>query len=51
MLHNKYFEVLKHFLGNYAGDVYGRMPIGKVKLNQKAIALALAELEAKGVLK
>ncbi|MEK6942801.1 MAG: nucleotidyltransferase domain-containing protein [Nanoarchaeota archaeon] len=51
MIHNKYFEVLKQFLGNYAKEVYGRSLIGKVSLSQKGIALALEELEQKGVLK
>ena len=50
MLHTKYFEVLKQFLGNYVAEIYGRMLVGKVPLSQKAIALALAELEEKGVL-
>ena len=51
MLHTKYFEVLKQFLGNYVSEIYGRMLVGKVPLSQKAIALALAELEEKGVLR
>ena len=51
MLHTKYFEVLKQFLGNYVAEIYGRMLVGKVPLSQKAIALALAELEEKGVLR
>ena len=47
----KYFELLKLFLNNYAGESYGRMLAGKVRLSQKAVALALAELERKGILK
>ena len=47
----KDFEILKVFLNNYAGEIYGRMLVGKVRLSQKAIALALAGLESKGILK
>ena len=42
---------MKQFWWDYAGEIYGRMLVGKVTLSQKAIALALAELEKKGVLK
>lgn len=51
MIHNKYFEVLKQFLGDYAREVYGRELLGKVKLSQKGIALALEELEEKSIFK
>lgn len=51
MLHNKYFEILKQFLGDYKKEIYGRGLINKVSLSQKAIALTLDELEAEGVLK
>lgn len=51
MIHNKYFEILKQFLGDYAKEVYGRELVGKVKLSQKGIALALEELEEKSILK
>jgi len=51
MIHNKYFEILKQFLGNYQREVYGRELIGKVSLSQKGIALALEELEEKSILK
>lgn len=51
MLHNKYFEILKQFLGDYKREIYGRGLINKVSLSQKAIALTLDELEAEGVLK
>lgn len=47
----KYFELLKLFLNNYAGESYGRMLAGKVRMSQKAVALALTELERKGILK
>ncbi len=51
MLHNKYFELLKQFLGDYNREVYGRELIGKASMSQKGIALALEELEKKGILK
>ncbi len=51
MIHNKYFDVLKQFLGEYTKEVYGRQLIGKVNLSQKAIALTLEELEKEGILK
>ena len=51
MLHNKYQEILKLFLGNYKREVYGRELIKKVSLGQKAIALALEDLEKEGILK
>lgn len=51
MLHNKYFEVLRQFAGGYTSELYGRSLIGKVKLSQKGIALALEELEKQSVLK
>lgn len=51
MLHNKYFEILKPFLGNYNREIYGRELIGKVKLSQKGIALVLEDLEKKSILK
>lgn len=51
MLHNKYHEILKLFLGNYKKEIYGRELIGKVTLGQKAIALALEDLEKQGILK
>lgn len=51
MIHNKYFEILKQFLGNYAKEIYGRELVGRVKLSQKGIALALEELEEKSILK
>ena len=51
MIHNKYFEVLRQFLGDYTREVYGRELIWKVNLSQKGIALALEELGEKGLLK
>src|SRR3989344_3511967 len=51
MIHNKYFLILKYYLGNYKKELHGRGLIGKVHLSQKAIALTLEELEKKGLLK
>ena len=51
MIHNKYFHILEHFTGDYRKEVYGRELIGKVPLSQKAIALALQELENEHILK
>lgn len=51
MLHNKYYEIIKQFLGDYSREIYGRELIGKVRLSQKGIALALEELEDKYILK
>ena len=51
MIHNKYFEVIKQFLGNYTREIYGRELVGKVRLSQKGIALALEELEEMSILK
>ena len=51
MIHNKYFEVLKQFLGDYNRELYGRELIGKVKISQKGIALTLEELEKMSFLK
>lgn len=51
MIHNKDFEILRQFLGDYKGEIHGRSLIGKLKMSQKAIALALDGLEKEGVLK
>lgn len=51
MLHNKYFEILSLFLCDYNREIYGRELVGKIPLSQKAIALALDELEKQGILK
>jgi len=51
MLHTKYYEILKQFLGDYNREIYGRELIGKVKMSQKGIALALEELEKISILK
>jgi len=51
MIHNKYFHILKQYLGDYNRVIYGRELVGKIPLSQKAIALALEQLEKKGILK
>lgn len=51
MLHNKYYGVLKQYLGDYGRETYGRKLVGKVNLSQKGIALALVELEKQSILK
>jgi len=51
MLHNKYFEILESFLGDYTKEIYGRGLVGKVSLSQKGIALALDDLEKQNILK
>ncbi len=51
MIHNKHLWILKPFTEDYAREIYGRGLVGKVPLSQKAIALALDELESDGVLK
>ncbi len=51
MLHNKYFEALSMFTGDYQREIYGRELIGKVSMSQKNIALTLEELENQSVLK
>ena len=51
MLHNKYYELLKPFLGDCTREVYGRELIPTVRQSPKGIALALAELERLGILK
>ena len=50
MIHNKYFEILKHFLKDYNREIYGRELVGKVSLSQKNIALTLDEMQKKGIL-
>jgi len=51
MLHNKYFEIMKQYLGDYNRVIYGRELVTKIPLSQKGIALALSELEGQNVLK
>lgn len=51
MIHNKYYQIVKQFLGNYDREVYGRELVGKTGLSQKGIALALEELEKQSILK
>lgn len=50
MIHNKYYEIMKHFLGDYNREIYGRELIKKVAISQKNIALTLEELEKAGIL-
>ena len=50
MIHNSYFEIVEQFLGDYNREIYGRELIGTVSLSQKSIALALDNLEKKGIL-
>lgn len=51
MLHNKHYDILKQFLGDYNRELYGRELVGKVPLSQKGIALALRELEDIAILR
>ena len=51
MIHNKYLWILKQFTGDYTREIYGRSLVSKVPLSQKAIALALGELESDGILR
>jgi len=51
LLQNKYYEILEKFVGDYTKEIYGRELIGKVNISQKAIALALEELEQRSILK
>jgi len=51
MLHNKYFQVLELFTGDYLQEVHGRSLVGKIGLSQKTIALTLDELEKLDILK
>lgn len=51
MIHNKYFEILKQFIGNYNKEIYGRQLINKVNTSQKNIALILQNLENENILK
>ncbi len=50
MLHNKHFEIIEQFLGNFNSEIYGRELVKKVSLSQKAIALTLDELERGNIL-
>lgn len=50
ILHNKYYEVLREFLGDYTKNMYGREFLKTTTLSQKGIALALLELEKEGIL-
>ncbi|MBI5398359.1 nucleotidyltransferase domain-containing protein [Candidatus Woesearchaeota archaeon] len=50
MIHNKYFGILKHYLGNYKKETYGRELLKTSRSSQKNIALTLQDLQKKGVL-
>jgi len=50
MIHNKYFEIMKHFLRGYNKEIYGRELTGKVNISQKNIALTMEEMESEGIL-
>ncbi len=50
MIH-KHHQILSLFAGDYQKELYGRELIGKVNISQKGIALALEELERRGILK
>jgi len=50
MIHNKYDEIMKQFLGDYNRKIYGRELEKKVDVSQKNIALTLEELEKEGIL-
>ncbi len=50
MIHNKYYQILKQFLGDYDKQIYGRELVGKVNISQKNIALVLNELKKEGIL-
>ncbi len=51
MLHNKHYNILKQFLGDYNRQIHGRELVGKIPMSQKAIALALRELEDQAILR
>jgi len=51
MLHNKIFEILIYYLGDYNREIYGREIVNKTKLSQKNIALTLEKLEKDNILK
>jgi len=50
MIHNKYYEIMKQFLGDYSKEIYGRELVKKVNISQKNIALTLEKLEKAGIL-
>jgi len=50
MIHNKDYEVMKEFLGDYNKQIYGRGLIGKVNMSPKGIALTLNNLEKEKIL-
>jgi len=51
MLHNKEYLIISKYLSDYKQEIYGRSLTEKVKMSQKAIALAFEELEKQNVLK
>jgi len=51
MLLNKYFEILRFYLGDYTREIYGRELLDKIALSQKNIALTLKDLENSTILK
>lgn len=51
MLHSKYSELLRVFLGDYRRQIYGRELINSISLSPKGIANALKELEEAGILR
>jgi predicted nucleotidyltransferase len=51
MIHNKEYNIIKQFLGDYNKEIYGRGLTGKVKMSPKSIALELGRLEKEGLLK
>ena len=51
MIHNKYYNLLTLYCGDYAREIHGRAIIGKVPLSQKGIAIALEELKKENILK
>ena len=50
MIHKKYYEIMKQFLGDYNKEIYGRELVKKINISQKNIALTLEELEKVGIL-
>ena len=50
MIHNKIYEIIKQFLGDYDRKIYGRELENKISISQKNIALTLDFLEKEGIL-
>jgi len=51
MILNKNLGLIGQFLGDYNREIYGRGMVGKVPMSQKAIALALDNMENQSILK